>query len=51
MNLMMDYEINLQSIKKRSEEMMKKKQSTLLTLEQQKQKRFEQHMNLLAEKD
>lgn len=51
MNHMMDYEINLQQIKKRNEVMQKKKQEMLKSIESLKKQKFERNMNLLEEID
>lgn len=51
MNHMMDYEINLQQIKKRNEVMQKKKQEMLKSIESLKKQKFERNMNILEEID
>lgn len=51
MNHMMDYEINLQQIKKRNEVMQKKKQEMLRSIESLKKQKFERNMNILEEID
>ncbi len=51
MNHMMDYEINLQQIKKRNEVMQKKKQEMLKSIESLKKQKFERNMGILEEID
>lgn len=51
MGHMMDYEINLQEIKKRNETMQKQKMDTLKSIEDMKQKKFQRHMQLLQENE
>lgn len=51
MGHMMDYEINLQQIKKKNQIMQRKKQEFLLSIESFKKQKFERNMNLLEEKE
>jgi hypothetical protein len=51
MNHMMDYEINLQQIKKRNELMQQKKQEMLKSIESLKKQKFERNMSILEEID